>query len=114
MNHLLTFIFCFTIIYLLYFIVVINRKKGIEKFKEGKQLEFFKNVYKLDIKKLNIKAFANHLALTNAFIMSFTITIVELIDHFALKMLVGFIILIALMLIMYKILGKAYKKKEGK
>lgn len=114
MEDLLTFICSFIIIYSIYFIVVVNRKKGIEKFKDGKQLEFFKKTYKLDFRKIDIKKFANSLALTNAFIMALTITIVELFKSIVLKMIIGFIILIPLMLIMYKILGNAYKKKEGK
>ncbi len=114
MEYLLIFIFCFLIIYLVYFVIIVNRKKGLEKFKEGKQLNFFKKAYNLDFRKIDLKKFANSLALTNAFIMALTITIIELFKNVTVKMLVGFIILIPLMLIMYKILGSTYKKKEGK
>ncbi len=113
MEYLSTFIFCFLTIYLAYFMVIVNRKKGLEKFKEGRQLKFFKKAYDLDFRKIELKKFANSLALTNAFIMSLTVTIVELFDNFIIKMLVGAITLIPLMLIMYKILGSTYKK-EGK
>ena len=114
MKYLSTFIFCFIVIYLIYFVVIINRKKGLESLKKGKQVEFFKKAYNLDFKKTDIKKFANSLALTNTFIMATTITIIELFDNLIIKLLVGFIILIPLMLIMYKILGSTYKKKEGK
>lgn len=113
MEYLITFVTCFIVIYLIYFFVIINRKKGLESFKKGKQLDFFKTVYKLDFRKIDIKKFAHSLSLTNAFIMSTTITIIDLIDNFALKMILGIIILIPLMLIMYKFLGEYYKKKEG-
>ena len=114
MNYVYTFITCFVIIYIVYFLMVVNRKKGIEKFKEGTQAEFFKKVYKLDFRKTNAKKFANALALTNALIMATTITIIELFESMILKLIVGFIIIIPLMLISYKILGETFKKKEGK
>lgn len=114
MTYILTFIISFIVIYLVYFLVVINRKKGIEKFKEGKQIEYFKTVYSLDTKKIDIKKFASELAMINAFIMSTTLTVLELIDSLILKMIIGFILIIPLMLITYKILGTKYQKKEGK
>lgn len=114
MNSVYTFLISFTVIYLVYFLVIVNRKKGLESFKNGKQLEFFKTVYKLDFRKIDIKKFANKLALVNALIMAIVITVMEFIDSLFLKMTVGFILLIILMLITYKLLGQSYKKKGGK
>ncbi|MBQ9011600.1 MAG: hypothetical protein IJ093_03015 [Bacilli bacterium] len=114
MEYILTFVFCFVVIYFVYYIVVVSRDKGIEAFKKGKQITFFKNVYKLDLKKLNYKKFANSLSLTNSFIMALVITIVEVFDSLIIKLLVAFILIIPLILICYYILGKLYKKKEGK
>ena len=114
MEYLLLFIISFIIIYLIYYLVVVSRKKGIEAFKKGKQVLFFKNAYNLNLKKLNYKKFANSLALTNAFIIAVTVTIIEIINKsMILKLLVGFVILTPLILISYYILGKIYKKKEG-
>lgn len=114
MNYILTFTMSFIIIYLIYFLVIISRKKGLESFKKGKQLEFFINTYKLDKKKLDIKRFANTLSLTNSFIIALTLTILEFTNNLIIKLLLCVIILTALMLIMYNYLGKTYKKKEGK
>lgn len=114
MQYLLLFIICFVIVYLFYGIFVIYRKKGFEKFKTSKQLMFFQKAYKLDTEKINLKSFAISLALTNAFIIASTFTVIQLIQNFILKMLVAFIILVPLMLLMYKMLGAIYKKKEGK
>ena len=114
MKYLLTFIFSFVIIYLLYYLTVVRRDKGIEAFKQGKQLLFFKNAYKLNIDQLNYKKFANALAITNAFIVASVVTIIECVNGYILKLLVGFVILIPLILICYYILGRIYKKKEGK
>ena len=114
MKYIYTFIFCFVVIYLVYSVFVIYRKKGFEKFKKSKQISFFEKAYNIDFQKINLKSFAKALALTNAFIIALTCTIIEIFDSFILKMLVGFVILLPLILIMYKILGKIYKKKEGK
>ena len=114
MVYVLVFLFCFIIVYLCYYLVIVKREKGLEAFKNGKQLLFFKNAYKLDIKKLDIKKFANSLALANAFIIASTVTIIEFIDSLIIKLAVGFVILIPLILITYYVLGKIYKKKEGK
>jgi ABC-type maltose transport system permease subunit len=114
MNYLLLFVISFLIVYLVYYLIVVARKKGVEAFKTGKQVMFFKNAYKLDLEKLDYKKFANSLSLVNAFIIAFTVTIIELIDGFVFKLLVGFVILIPLILICYYVLGKIYKKKEGK
>lgn len=114
MNYVYLFLISFVIVYLMYYLVIVARKKGLEAFKTGKQLMFFKNAYKLDISKLNCKKFANSLSLVNAFIIAITITIIEIFDKMVVKLLVGFVIIIPVMLIMYYILGKIYKKKEGK
>ena len=114
MNYIVLFMISFILIYTTYYIVIINRKKGLESFKKGKQLEFFIKAYKLDKNKLNIKKFANSLSLTNSFIIALTITIMEFIDNLIIKLLLCVIILTTLMLVMYNYLGKAYKKKEGK
>lgn len=113
MNYLLTFIVSFLTIYILYYIVVINRKKGLESFKKGKQLDFFIKTYKLDKKKLNIKSFANTLSLSNSFIIALTLTIIELIDNLILKLIATILLLVPQMIIIYSIIGKSYKKKEG-
>ena len=114
MNILFIFLICFIVIYGVYFFTVVNRKKGLESFKNGKQLEFFKSVYKLDFRKINLKNFANAFALTNAFIMSVVVTVMECVDSLILKILIGFVLIIILMLISYKLLGNYYKKKEGR
>ena len=114
MKYIGLFIFSFLIVYLVYYLIVVRRDKGIEAFKRGKQVLFFKNAYNLDLKKLDYKSFANSLALVNAFMVAFTVTIIEFIEGNVLKLLIGFVILIPLILVCYYILGKIYKMKEGK
>lgn len=114
MKYLFTFLFCFTVVYLFYTLIIVVRKKGFEKFKTSKQLDYFRQAYKIDFDKVNLKVFANAMAITNAFIIAITCTIIEFFDNFILKMVVGFVVLVPLMLLMYKIVGMIFKKKEGK
>ncbi len=114
MKFLLIFLVSFVIVYLVYLAIIVLRKKGLEAFKTGKQLMFFKNAYNLNIDKINLKKFANHLSIANAFIIATVVTFIEMFDGLIIKLLIGFVTLIPLMLLVYYILGSKYKKKEGK
>ena len=114
MKYLLIFIITFLLVYLLYYFVVVRREKGLEAFKKGKQVLFFKNAYNLNLEKLNYEKFANSLAVTNAFIIAFVVAVLEIFDNLIIKLLVGFVTLIPLILICYYVLGKIYKNKEAK
>ena len=114
MYYLISFILCFIIVYLIYTLLITMRKKGLEKLKTGRQMHYFKTLYNLDENKLDLKKFANSLALTNSLIISVTFTIIIAFKSLLLGLIVGLIIIIPLMFIMYKFLGKIYKKKEGK
>jgi len=114
MDKFLIFLICFIIVYLVYYLVIVRRQKGLDAFKNGKQLLFFKNAYNLDIKHLDCRKFANSLALVNAFIIAATVTVIEFFNSYIIKLLVGFVILIPLILISYYVLGQIYKKKESK
>lgn len=110
MSYLITFVVTFTVMFLLHYFVVVNRKKGLELFKKGKQIKFFKNAYKLKIK--DYKSFATSLSCVNAFIIAFTLTLTELVDNIILKFIVAFFLIIILILICYYILNIIYKRKS--
>lgn len=114
MDYLIVFFSCFLVIYLLYLLFIVLRKKGLEKFKTSKQLEYFKIKFNLNIDKINFKSFANTVSFTNAFIIAFVVTVIDGIDNLILKLLAGFVILLPLMYFLYLFIGKYYKKKEGK
>ena len=112
MEKLLVFGITFLFVYLVYLITVISKVNKNDNFKNSKQVSFFKNVYKIDINKINLTTFAHVISIANAFMIALTVTIIELFDKLFLKMMVGFVILIPLMLIVYYIIGKIYKSKE--
>lgn len=110
MEIITTFFISFIIIYLLYLFLVILNKKKMEKYKDNVYLNYLVKTFNLNKDKLPIKKVANSISLANSFIISFTFSIVTLIDNFILKMLLGFSILIPLMLLVYYIIGKLLQK----
>jgi len=114
MKEIIMFLLIFILVYLFYFIFVINKKKALKKLPNGKELTFLKYRYKLNYSKINIKSLAHKVALTNAFILSSTVTIISLIDNFILALLIALLVLIPLILICYHLIGTHYQKQGGK
>ena len=112
MDKIILFLLSFLFVYLIYLLTVISKIDKSDNFKNSKQVTFFKNAYKIDINKIDLKKFAHVISLTNAFIISLTVTLIELFDKLIIKMMVGFVVLIPLILLCYKIIGKIYKSRE--
>lgn len=113
MGELVLWLVCFVIVYLLYFLLVINNKKKLAKYRNSTEVKFLENKYKVNIKKIEIKTLANIMALVNAFIIATTVSIIGIVDNMFLKLLVAFVVLIPLILIMYSIIGRLLVKKYG-
>lgn len=105
---------CFILIYVLYFITVIFNKKKMKTFLKTSQAKYFIIKYKLDENKINPKSLANAIAISNSFIISVTLIVTEFVKNYFLKLLVGLVTLFPLIIIIYTIIGKIYKKKEGR
>ena len=112
MKDLIFSLVIFVIIYLIYLITVIRKKKNLDKLMEGMEVTYLKKRYKLSLKKVNKKKIANVVALTNSFIVSITIFLVSFIENNILKLLVGFIILIPGIIITYHFIGIYLKRSE--
>lgn len=112
MERCLITIIVFLFIYLMYAITVIHNKTKIKNFDKSSQAAFIIKKYGLNI--TNNKNFARVIAVANSTILSVTFLITDFIDHYLLKLLVGFCILIPAIIGCYHIIGKMYQKKEGK
>ena len=92
-------------------------KKAKKVKKEKKQKDIFELSYitvkfKLDSKKLALKKCILDFALINAFIISFTVTILSMLDLFiAWQFLIGFALLMGLIYSLYELYGKYCVKK---
>lgn len=108
-----TYLIFFIGIYLLYLLFVISRKKALEKFKNSTYVMYLKNVYKIEVEKLNSYLLGNMIAIVNAFILSTSLYIVSNVDGIV-GILVGLISVMVLLFGMYHILGLILKKKGDK
>ena len=114
MDIFILFVSMFILVLAMYYIAVISRIGKHDKFKNSPQFLFFVRTYKLTKDKIDLKGFATRLGFLNAFIIAFTVTLIDFVNNYLLKLLIGFLVLLPLMLIMYSVLGNYYKKKEGK
>ena len=113
MKQLLIYIVTFVIVYLFYFIFVLNRKNVLKKFPNGKEMSYLKIKYGVKINDANLKKIANKICLANSFILATTVFIVSLINSLILEILVALPVLLVLILVLYHIIGTHYKKEQG-
>ena len=106
MKYVILFAATFLLVLVLYWITVISNKRKLSKFDKSNQALLLIKKYKLDINKDNVKSFAWKIAFANAIIIATTITIIEFINNFMLKLLIAFLVMIPLILILYKVIGK--------
>lgn len=114
MEYIITYIITFLAVYIIYFLLVVKRKKAVEKLKKSLEVRYLINRYHIDIDNVNLHTLSNRIALCNSFIISTTFIIILFVNHFILKMLLGFVTLFPLILIVYHFLAKSLVKKEGK
>ena len=114
MNYIIDYCLTFLVVYLIYFIFVIKRKKSSEKLKKSLEVRYLINRYHIDIDKIKFRSLVQKISLCNSFIISTTFLIILFVKNFILKMLVGFIVFFPLILVCYHILAYSLLKKEGK
>jgi len=114
MEILILFVAVFAILYLFYLLFVIKRKEKLDKFLTSNYVKILTIKYKLDLKKINNKKFANVIVLANSFIIAFTLSVTEFVNEFILKLLIALATMILLIIIIYPIIGKHYRKESEK
>ena len=85
MKYIIMFVVSFLVVYLAYFLTVILNKKKLKKFETSNQALYFTKKYKIKVSDKNVKLLANLVALSNAFIISTTLIIIELVSNYILK-----------------------------
>lgn len=114
MDKIFIFLIVFVVIYLLYLFTVILNKKKKNKIFETNQAKLIIVPNKLDTSKINKNEFAQVLSIANSFIVAFCFMISEFFKNYYVKLFISFILLIVLILLVYKLIGIVYKKREGK
>lgn len=113
--YLIYFIVVFIIIFLCDYLIMkkpyLNKKKK-KKDNEVFELTYIVSKFKLDKSKLNIKRCLIEFSLMNAFIISFTVVVLYILDLFIIwQFLIGFILLVGLIYSIYEIYGNILVKK---
>lgn len=108
-----SYLLVFTIIFLMYVIFVILRKKSLLKFKKSTYVTYLVNVYKIDVENINPYFLTIMVTLVNSFILSTSLYVVSNVKGM-IGILIGFITLMVLIFGMYHILGLILKKKGDK
>ena len=75
------------------------------------EMEFFVIKYKVDLDKINYRYFLQLMGLVIAFDLGIIATIISYIDELWIQLLVGFILVIVIVLLSFKLLGMYFKKK---
>lgn len=113
MEEVVLMLLAFAIVYFMYLILVVFNKKSRKKLKKGIEAKFLKKVYKLDLNKINDKKFANSVALNNSIIIAITFYLTGLFfENMIFQMLLSFPLVILLIIVLYSITGRYYKKNE--
>jgi hypothetical protein len=114
MFSLLLFIIIFAVMYFVYYFIFDDKLKK-EKYTKISELVLLTNRFKLDKKKMDYKSALNGIAIINAFIISFTIAMIDFIPlRMELKLVVAFFIICALLITLYFAYGSYLHKKWGR
>lgn len=108
---LLTFIFVF----LIYEIFIVSRskrkrKKKDKKYKDPMEVKYLVNVYKLDLGKINYNRLLHVIAIVSSFDISCVVSISLMFHVFVLEIIVGFLSLLAFIVVSYHIIYLFYKR----
>lgn len=107
---ILTFIFCYIVSYFL----LVRKRDKYDKKKVPVEVQYMVNRYKLDMKNINYRKFLKSISLVGSFDMALAVIIIYNVNNIILQLLIGFIVLIPLILISFKLLANYYIKKVYK
>ncbi|MBQ8659284.1 MAG: hypothetical protein IJ475_00390 [Bacilli bacterium] len=114
MGALIMFALVFVIVYFVYYFIFDDMLKK-EKYTKISELGLLVRKFNLDKKKMDYKKCLNGVAVINAFIISFTFTLIDFIEiDIIFTLLFAFVVLTVLILVCYFSYGKYLNKKWGK
>ena len=116
MNEVVSFVYDFTLLFLLalivYFVFVNKNRREYSKLKDNNIVKNFIAKYNLDMRKTKYKSVLNTLSVINSFILSFCTTLMLHLKVGYWKYVVVFLVIMALIYSLYEIAGRHYRKKE--
>ncbi len=113
-SYLFIFIVFYLLIILMYKIFVLRSEEKINKFLMSSEAIYLKSAYKIKLTNYDSKFLVKKMIMTNAIIMSLTVTLGLLSSRISINLIISFIMLIPLMLVSYHVLAKYLIKKGSK
>lgn len=111
---LILFGIVFVVVYLVYYFIFEDMLKK-EKYAKISELGLLVRKFNLDKKKMDYKKCLNGVALMNAFIISFTFSLINILDiNIVFTLMFAFVVMTILILVCYFSYGKYLNKKWGK
>ena len=107
------FVLVFLVVYFAYYLIFEDMLKK-EKYAKISELGLLIRRFKLDKKKMNYKKCLNGISLINAFIVSFTISVISIkAIPDVVKLIIAFVIMFVMIAVLYTLYGKHLSKKWG-
>ncbi len=116
MFDIVFFFIIFVIVYFVYYFIFDDLLKK-EKYTKISELVILTKKFNLNKKKMNYRKLLNGISIINAFIIAFTITVINLLPKgwfIGVKLLIAFVIILVLIFSMYYGYGHYLKRKWGK
>ena len=111
-NMVVDFTVAFVVVYLFYLFFIILRKKKLNTIKESSYGLVLSKNYKVDLTKISNMFLAQSVAVTNSFIIAFTLVCVGFIEGYFYKLLLAFAILVPLQMLIYLLMSKIMKRRN--
>ena len=121
MQEIILFLMCYAVVLFVYEVIIVRRAKKYksgkmkgrkkDNYKEPSEVLLLKIKFKVDIDKVNYNQLLQIIALTSSFDISLVVSIMSLIPIFALKLVVGFILIFVTIFVSYYFVYLFYKKK---
>lgn len=110
-TQLVVFLIIFLVVYIAYYVVVV--RKSLKETKENPPLEvqYLILKYHLDLRQIEYARLLNTIAVVGALDISIVVMIVSLLEGVVIPLIVGFGLLVLIILISFRLIGKIYQKK---
>ena len=108
---LLTFLFVLIIYRDFIAIPKKRKKKKKKKYKDPVEVVYLVNKYKLDLKRVKYNQLLWVVSIVSSFDIALIVTVIVSIKNFILEIVVGFVFMIAIIVVSYHLVYLFYKKK---
>ena len=108
---LLTFLFVLFIYRVFIAIPKKRKKKKKKKYKDPVEVVYLVNKYKLDLKRVKYNQLLWVVSIVSSFDIALIVTVIVSIKNFILEIVVGFVFMIAIIVVSYHLVYLFYKKK---